>query len=75
MHRLPVKPAEPHSHAELAMKAARSVARARRRAQKEKMGRIVCHHLLRMLEPEETKPMGRARPPESREQKQISLGL
>jgi len=74
MHRLPMKPAEPRSHAELAMKAARGVARARRRSQKEKMGRGVCHHLLRMLDADRP-PASPTRPRESTEQKQISLGL
>jgi hypothetical protein len=47
-------------HAQLAMKAARSVARARRRSQKEKMGRVVCHHLLLMLNEEGTQARGTA---------------
>lgn len=36
-------------HADLAMQAARRMARARRVSQKAKMGHVVCHHLLQML--------------------------
>jgi len=47
------------SHAELAMKAARGVAQARRRRQKEKMGHVVCQHLLQMLNAESELPVRR----------------
>lgn len=76
------------SHAELAMEAARRVARARRQSQKEKMGRVVCHHLLKMLNTEPEAPRarsGRLRPAMqpavrldksvSSDDKQISLGF
>ena len=76
------------SHAELAMEAARRVARARRQSQKEKMGRVVCHHLLKMLNTEPEAPRAkptRIRPglqravrldkPVAGEDRQISLGF
>ena len=69
------------SHAALAMKAAREVARARRRSQKEKMGRVVCHHLLLMLNAESELSAPRMRPRLERiraepfEDKQISLAF
>lgn len=37
------------NHAALAMEAARRIRRARRKSQKEKMGHVVCHHLLCLL--------------------------
>lgn len=46
---LRMKTGDNRSHADLAMQAARNVARARRRSQKAKMGHVVCHHLLLML--------------------------
>ena len=36
-------------HSLLAMQAARKMSRLRKQARKEKMGHMVCHHLLRML--------------------------
>ena len=71
-------------HARLAMKAARSVARARRRSQKEKMGRAVCHHLLLMLNEEGLPDRKEAVPQAARvshataqllEDRQFSLGF
>ena len=72
-------------HAELAMQAARRVARARRPAQKAKMGHVVCHHLLRMLNDESSSPEAgarvdrlrsqRARTATRLEDKQFSLGF
>lgn len=76
-----VKTSDVQSHAELAMEAARRVARARRRSQKEKMGHVVCHHLLLMLnaEPRLTVPRRHAGiervAAEPFEDKQISLAF
>lgn len=43
-------------HARLAMQAARRMSRIRRRSQKERVGRVVCHHLLCLLNPESEVP-------------------
>ena len=50
------------NHAQLAMQAARRVARARRQSQKEKMGHVVCHHLLCLLNAESELPTRRKLP-------------
>ena len=76
--------AESQHHADMAMQAARRVARARRRSQKAKMGHVVCHHLLQMLHddagavtPVSTKQGGLPRPAKARllEDKQFSLSF
>ncbi len=72
------------SHARLAMRAARRIASARRRSQKEKIGHTVCRHLLCLLGEGEGVPPGRPalhvpQTPNARqtpqEQVQISLGV
>lgn len=78
-----IKTGNSQSHADLAMRAARGVARARRRSQKAKMGHVVCRHLLQMLSDETAPavPCRPLRPPLLREtvrhleDKQFSLGF
>ncbi|XOV88749.1 MAG: hypothetical protein ACFHX7_02430 [Pseudomonadota bacterium] len=69
-------------HASMAMQAARRVARARRKSQKEKMGRVVCHHLLCLLNEEAPRrkaagreALRRARPLVTGHDRQGSLGF
>lgn len=71
--------------AELAMKAAKSVARARKRSSKEKRGHEVCQHLLCLLNDEDRGParlklpaietLKRARSMDMIGDPQISLGF
>lgn len=71
--------AESQHHADMAMQAARRVARARHRSQKAKMGHVVCHHLLQMLHDETAAiaPVITTRPTKARllEDKQFSLSF
>lgn len=76
--------AESQHHAEMAMQAARRVARARHRRQKARMGHVVCHHLLQMLHdeaaaiaPVPTTQGGLIKPAKARllEDKQFSLSF
>jgi hypothetical protein len=69
-------------HASLAMDAARRLKRARKQSQKEKMGKVVCHHLLCLLSAEGPEPFRKRLPATETlkaanelDEKQFSLGF